>query len=56
MEQVQSVREDLAALQARLERGAALAKEVQEKNERFLASMGWKAQAPLWASLPRPAE
>ena len=25
------------------ERGAAMAKEIQEKNERFLASMGWKA-------------
>ena len=48
--QVQSVREDLAALQARLERGAALAKEVREKNERFLASMGWKADAHLMAA------
>ena len=52
MEQVQtrSVREDLAALRARLERGAALTKEVREKNERFLASMGWKAEAHLMAA------
>ena len=40
---MEQVREDLHALHARLERGAAMAKEIQEKNERFLASMGWKA-------------
>ena len=40
---MEQVREDLHALHARLERGAAMAKEIQEKNERFLASMGRKA-------------
>ena len=41
---MEQVREDLLhALHARLERGAAMAKEIQEKNERFLASMGRKA-------------
>ena len=40
---MEQVREDLHALHVRLERGAAMAKEIQEKNERFLASMGRKA-------------